>query len=351
MKVCLLAPVPPPAGGIAGWTKRMMSAKLKNNWHVEVVDEQVIGGRTNFGKTAQRHFIIEIKRCFKIWINLNNKLFFDKDIKIVQSCVPAGMGSLAREMVCKWITHFYRRKYVIHFRCTVPNMVKSKVHIYLFKAFVKSAESVFVLNEQSLFFSRVLCPKQNYKVIPNFIDNKELYLRPTVNEKIQRILYVGGVIPEKGCEKILSIARKFPNIEFRLVGKVGINTEAIPDNVILCGEQKKDYVNEELETADVFMFLSKFWGEGFSNALAEAMGKSLPCIVSDWAANADMIQDKGGIVVDVENEDEIVDAIKKIEDPHIRKKMGVWNYERVKNEYSQKVITDQYVDAYEELLK
>ena len=49
MKVVLLAPTPPPAGGIAGWTVRMMSAKLKNNWQVVVVDEKVTGDRQVFG--------------------------------------------------------------------------------------------------------------------------------------------------------------------------------------------------------------------------------------------------------------------------------------------------------------
>lgn len=42
-KVVLLAPTPPPAGGIAGWTMRMLEANLKNGWKVEVVDEKLIG--------------------------------------------------------------------------------------------------------------------------------------------------------------------------------------------------------------------------------------------------------------------------------------------------------------------
>ena len=48
MKVVLLAPTPPPAGGIAGWTERMVKTTLKNDWGVVVVDEKQIGNRELF---------------------------------------------------------------------------------------------------------------------------------------------------------------------------------------------------------------------------------------------------------------------------------------------------------------
>ena len=41
MNVVLLAPTPPPYGGIAVWTDRMKKAKLKNGWKVKVVDEKI----------------------------------------------------------------------------------------------------------------------------------------------------------------------------------------------------------------------------------------------------------------------------------------------------------------------
>lgn len=351
MKVCLLAPVPPPAGGIAGWTKRMMGVRLKDDWEVVVVDEQVIGGRTNFGETSKKHLSTEIKRCFKIWKDLSATLK-DKDVVVVQSCVPAGVGSLLRESVCQWITHAHKRKFIAHFRCTVPNMVKSKVNKELYTRYVNGCDSIFLLNKQSLRFSKKLCPNKKYYIIPNFVDNDELYLRETVRSTIKKIVYTGGVIPEKGCKWIIAVARKMPEIEFRLIGKIGIDQSDIPENVILCGEQSKDYVSRELKDADAFIFLSKFWGEGFSNALAEAMANSLPCIVTDWAANADMVDDgKGGVVIYSSSVKEVVNGIKAIENPDVRLKMGQWNYKKVVQQYSQKIVTDKYVDVYESLAK
>lgn len=349
MKICLLAPIPPPAGGIAAWTKRMMSEHLENGWEVVVVNEQVIGGRTNFGKKAKKKFVVEIVRCFKIWRDLV-KTLRDQDVKIVQSCVPAGTGSLAREIVCQHIALFFKRKYVIHFRCTIPNMVKSKKNRVLLKQIIRKADEVFVLNAKSLDFLKSIYPSGNYVIIPNFVTQNEMISRNDVNERIKKILYVGGVIPEKGCDYIIETARHLPDINFVLIGKIGIKDDNLPPNVYLKGELEQKEIKNELLHSDVFIFLSRFWGEGFSNSLVEAMAASLPCIVSDWAANKDMIENKGGIVLKDYEVEDVVDAINELQDPERRLKMGRWNNQKVLNTYTTKQVTKKYVEEYDKIV-
>ena len=55
MKVVLLAPTPPPIGGIAQWTVRMMEANLKNGWEVLGVDEKMVGKRELFGERVKNN--------------------------------------------------------------------------------------------------------------------------------------------------------------------------------------------------------------------------------------------------------------------------------------------------------
>ena len=350
MKVILLAPLPPPAGGIAGWTQRMTEVELKNHWQVKVVDEKVIGGRSVFGKESKRNLFTEVKRCFIIWHNLSRELK-QKDSKVVQSCIPAGTTSMLREIVCAIITKLHRKKFIVHFRCTLPNMVKTKVSVILFKMLVALSDCVFVLNKASDKFVEKNAPKTKRFIIPNFIESSSLYRREDFRERIEVLTYVGGVIPEKGCDLILSLAKHFPNKKFKLIGKIGMNKSIFPNNVVLLGEQPKEVVQDELRNSDVFLFLSRFSGEGFSNALAEAMAFSLPCIVSDWAANADMIENKGGAVIDDYSIESIVKAIKELEGKEIRRKCGQWNYSKVLNEYTDNIITSKYVDAYEGLVR
>lgn len=349
MKVILLAPTPPPHGGIAGWTKRMMETTLKNGWKVVLVDEKVTGKRDAYNAT-KRNYIDETKRCIRIWSDLR-KALKDKDALVVQACIPAGTTSMMREIVSAIITKLHKRKFIVHFRCTLPNMVKSKISLKVFKKLIDVSDCVFVLNSASVEFLQKVNPNKKYELIPNFIETNAIKEKNNYNKNLENLTYVGGVIEEKGCDLIASVAKCFPDKSFRLVGNVDMDTSEFPDNVILLGEKSKEFVQHELDTTDAFLFLSRYTGEGFSNALAEAMSHSLPCVVSDWAANADMIENKGGIVLKNYDVKDVVEAIKKIESSETRRKMGNWNYNKIKTAYSDSVVTNMYVDAYEKLVK
>ena len=98
------------------------------------------------------------------------------------------------------------------------------------------------------------------------------------------------------------------------------------------------------------MFLTRFPGEGFSNSLAEAMAYSLPCIVSDWAANADMIGTGGGIVLKAPQSNDVIEAIKQMGNVVVRREMGYSNFVRAKKEFIQDAVTSQYVEVYDQLV-
>ena len=132
MKAVLLAPTPPPAGGIAGWTVRMLEAKLKNGWKLAVVDEKAIGNRQVFGKAGKRNLLVELKRCHLIWSGLRKELK-DSEAKVVHSCIPSVTLAMIREYMCAVITKNRGRKFIIHFRCTVPNTTQGKIGHYVLK--------------------------------------------------------------------------------------------------------------------------------------------------------------------------------------------------------------------------
>lgn len=354
MKVILLAPTPPPAGGIAGWTVRMQNASLKNGWKVEVVDEKLIGNREVFGNKNKRNLIIEIKRSLVIWKQLI-KALKDDEAKIIHSCIPASTTGMMREYICAILTKIWRKKFIIHYRCTVPNMIKSKLGLVMFRLLTDKSDLAMVLNSPSVEFVKKHS-KTAVRLIPNFIEKSAIINEDTkvISDKVQRILYVGGVIESKGCYDIIKVAEKFPEIQFYLVGnsEEGIREINKPQNVILLGEKSKLEVKQELEKADIFMFVTYFSGEGFSNALAEAMANGLPCIVTDWAANKDMIEENGGIVVPIKHTNLMIDAIDKLmENKQLRHRQSNWNINKVKSYYTDKIVTDMYVDEYEKLLK
>lgn len=349
MKVILLAPLPPPSGGIAGWTQRMLSANLKNGWTVGVVDEKLVGERNVKGGGHRKSLFTEVKRSKRIWKELKNQLR-NPDAKVVQACVPATTGALLREIVSARITHKRGRKFVTHFRCTVPNMVKTRIQIFLLKKLVKHSDCVFCLNRQTFDFIQSYGIGVECRIIPNFIDASETYHRTDYSTEINKVIYTGRVLESKGCALLFELAKHEPEITFELIGKVLMDTPNLPSNIILTGEQDRSFIRDELKTADVFMFLTNFPGEGFSNSLAEAMAFSLPCIVTDWAANADMIGEGGGVVCKNRTVEDALNALNIIKSELIRRKMGERNYQKVLTVYNLECVTGLYIDAYEKII-
>lgn len=353
MKVVLLAPTPPPAGGIAGWTVRMMNAKFKNGWSVTVVDEKAIGNRQVFGKAGKRNLFDEAIRCCKIWSGLRKELV-DPEVKIVHSCIPSVTLAMIREYICAVITKYHNKPFIIHFRCTVPNTTQGKIGHYVLKRLCNKSDLIISLNQQSSEYLTGITNTPT-RLIPNFISSEEVMTDHQVRDELETVLYVGGLVENKGVYDCLEIAKRLPDIQFRFVGKGNDEFEDRAkeynlSNVVFTGQKDREGVKEELKKADVFLFMSFFRGEGFSNALCEAMAAGLPCVVTDWAANRDMIGETGGRVVGVRDISAAVEAIKAMRDKDLRKKMSQANIRKVRNSYIDQIVLDQYVDAYESIL-
>ena len=351
-KVILLAPTPPPIGGIAAWTVRMMNAKLPNNWQVEVVDEKIIGKREFFGDKTKLNIKSEIKRCCGIWKGLR-KALKDNDVRVVHSCIAANTLPILREYVCACITKSRHKKFIIHFRCTVPNIVTGRLNRLALKLICRKADCIMLLNKQSEDYIRNLTYTKTV-IIPNFVDNAEIFEEHIIREHIKRVLYVGGVIESKGCLDIIEVAKNFPEIEFKFIGNIEEKCKFAAEkisNIVLAGTMPHSKIIDEMNEADVFMFLTFFPGEGFSNSLAEAMAAGLPCIVTDWAANKDMIETDGGAVVPVHGIHEAIQALSYMMDKEIRKKQSNFNISKVRLKYADERVQKQYIDCYEELIK
>lgn len=352
MKVILISHYPPPAGGIASWTKRILNIGLPGDWQVLHINSNMIGGRDPF-KNTKVSLKDEVVRSFSIW---KKEIAFlkDKDAKIVHTCIPCTLPGMVREIITGMIAKIYKRKFILHCRCTVPNVVNSIAKIIVFKLLAGFCDGIMVLNQKSYDFSRKNT-STDVRLIPNFVSDSEF---ADIDNKqysgmVKNALYVGGVTHEKGCDIIIRAANNLPEVTFHLLGNISEEIQNMnkPENVVLYGNKDKAFVQEMYAKCDVFLFLTHFWGEGFSNSLVEAMSAGLPCIVSDWAANADMIGKEGGFIVLGTDESELVHMIQNCNDPLVRKSMGERNAATAREDYCESVVLNAYVKMYEDLLK
>lgn len=347
MKILLISHRPDYIGGIASWTRRMLSLNCSNVEFI-LVDSSPL--KRDAFKETKVSIKNELIRTLRIWKKEIHYLWTDEEIDIVHTNIPCTMFGLLRETVTGMICKVYGKKFVLHCHCTVSNVIKKKIHKIYFRIFMKLCDGVIVLNKQSELFVKD-CGGANVRLIPNFVMvNSELDVNKQINDVVKDLVYVGGVTFDKGCDIIIEAASKITDMTFHLVGAISnqIASMTLPPNVRLYGNVDGGKVQEMLKKADVFLFISRFYGEGFSCALTEAMAAGLPCIVSDWAANRDMIEDQGGIVLKEGTVNNLVDAIVKMRIArNDRERMSRWNREKVKNYYTENSVRGLYEEYYQ----
>ena len=350
-KVILLAPVPPPYGGIATWMDRFVNTTEKQGWEIVVVDEQVSEKRGLFGN-SKRNYLDEWKRCRRIWKDLR-KALRDKEALIVHANIPTTTFAMLREYVCAMTTKLAGRKFILHIHCAPQNMRSGKLWDAVMKKFCALCDGIIVLNTPAENFVKNYT-KKKVQYIPNFVKEEEVITTDKhIAEKVEKVLYVGGGVASKGCREFIDAAAEFPEIEFRICGNCSDEIKQYrklkkADNVTLCGVKNKEGVQKELTEADVFMFLS--YSEGFSVALTEAMAYGLPCIATDCGANKDMIEDNGGKVVPIRDSGAAVEALKEMLSPKIRREFSEFNIKKVKECYLEKKVVKMYFDFYDDIL-
>ena len=342
MKILLLSPLPPPAGGIATWTEEYCRYLEATEHTVRVINTALVGQRSSGGG---KRLTEELHRSWKILRQMGKALREERFdfVHINTSCSPLG---LVRDTACLLLAK--KCPVILHCHCNVEDQVgRSGLGKRLLAFAAKKTAMVLVLNERSGRYLRDLgCHKA--QILPNFIAQEAIVPAPQIIECARRILYVGHVRKEKGLFELLEAARALPEMEFRLLGPIyeELTGIEIPENVCLLGMKPKQEVPSFLEQADIFLFPS--YSEGFSLALLEAMAAGLPCIATDVGANRDMLEEQGGILIPAKDAAAIVAAAEKLRQPEARAAMSAWNQEKVRKTYTVEQVMTCLLDKMRE---
>lgn len=349
LKVLLVSPLPPPVGGIATWTQQYINWSKENNLKVEIVNTAFIGSRAK-KINGKVEIIDEIKRTFKIISEMSHKIKRFKP-SIVHLNTPCGKFGIIRDYICVLLAKMNKVKIVIHYRCNIKDQVKnSRLSNFFLSKISQSADINFVLNSDSKNYLSQLTECKS-ELVSNFIE--EIFILGNTKEikkEITEISFVGHVQGSKGVFEIFEVAKKYPHVIFKLAGPISDEVMQIvkPPNIILLGSLEKALVRDLLLNSDIFLFPS--YTEGFANSLLEAMAMGVPVITTAVGANKDMIESKGGVIVEVGDEIGIIRAIEEMHDSFIRNSMSEWNIEKVRGEYTVHNVMGKLISLYEKEL-
>ena len=155
--------------------------------------------------------------------------------------------------------------------------------------------------------------ENNISVIPNWVLPK----KQQVNKGTD-VIFVGGLVKQKGVDVVLSCARAMPHTTFHLLG-TGVEREQIQseigmtrlNNVILHGVKTSSEIDELYKTCCVTIVPSKLL-DNFPNVVLESYARAVPVIGSIKGGIPEMIEEgQTGFVCKTFETHEFVMAIKK----------------------------------------
>lgn len=349
MKILLISPLPPPNGGDATWTEKILKYFNLLNLNVAHVNTSIIGKRA-ITLSYKINYVHEFSRLFRIWYSTVKILMkFRPDVvHLASNCSPRG---IFRDFGTILLVKLMNIKLVLHCHSNVYDSIgKSLISIAFLRSSVNFAAEVLVLNIESEKYVNSL-RKRGCNIVPNFIENGFVLNEKIIRDNVEDILFVGHLVKTKGVLEFVEVAKRFPYIRFTMAGILSdeINVIKLPENVYLVGDVENAKVMELLDCADVFLLPT--YTEGFSIAILEAMSRGLPIITTPVGSNKEMLELNGAILVPVGDVDGISEAIKKLECPVVRKDMSKWNINKVRNCYTASAVINRLINLYGNLIR
>lgn len=362
IRVLFVSPLPPPAGGVATWTKAIVERGLPEPFEIELVNTRVT--RRHWAEPTRLSFG-EIRRTRKILAAFRAHIRSGR-IDVVHINASMSTVGVFRNWVIARVAGRAGVPYVVQLRgyFAVPGgSVLGALQRRAYRSIFRNASAVLPLTGESRDNAiRLEADPDEIRMVPNFIEVSEIpKRRRTAGDGRLRAVYLGALSEDKGTMTILDIARKTDRIAFRLIGggsdtferqvRQRITRDRLGDRVDLAGVLPTEQARAALAEADVYLFPSAT--EGFPMSVTEAMAAGLPVIASPVGAIPEMIAvPDGGELVPHHDVDGYVDALTRLRDnPEVAEEMGKYNLAKATRAYDYPVVIRQLCDVYRDVVR
>jgi len=205
---------------------------------------------------------------------------------------------------------------------------------------------------------------QKGKMIENGYCENRIVIIPNMYKEVSHQIYngekeyfavVGRISPEKGVEKLISVAHKLKHIEFKLAGQKRdgyLEDIKLPDNLEFVGSLNRNQLCDFYAKSTALIHTSRVY-EGFPMVFPEAMSFRLPIIAPRMAGYPEIIEDGiNGLLYDTDDINDLTSKIVSLwESPSDRDKFGESGFIKMKSMYSEMVYGDKLLNEYENILK
>lgn len=345
--ILIIGASPKATGGIATWTREMLNYS-NNSFRFKHIDASF--GKKGPPKSQVFRAIKNVLRNFRIVLKVFLYSLFLKP-KLVHSCTTSSPKALKREILLSKITNFFKIDYLVHFHCTIDEFLEGKKGYTRLVKLSNLAKAFFVLNKSSYkTMNNIKNKERDFKIfkVPNFITDTMVVDKKNIKQKIEKAIFISRVETKKGYYEYIELANAFLDIEFNIIGPLEekINLKDLPKNVVYHGSKDIDYIFSALDKCDLFVFLTHYQ-EGFPMVLLEAMSRGVPCLCSNTPIVSEMLDERGGVLVDYKDNVEVFNAFANlIDNQNLRNDMSKFNINKVKTNYLKSIVLHNVFNCY-----
>lgn len=351
-RVCLVAPLPPPYGGIARWTQIITThARRTGLADLRLVD------------TAPRWRELHDLRPWRRWLlgSLHALVLIARVAwHLVRGCkvlhiTTSGQLALHRDILMLRLARILGVPSLYHLRFgRIPDLAAADSPEWrrLVKAF-RLATTVIALDQRTEASLRERFPDLDVRLVPNCADVEALPAPKPLSKARPVVLYLGWVIPSKGIEELLQAWTNLAEREWRLVIAGPVEpayqktlAEHYPlEGITFTGALSHPDSVALMATAGLFVLPSHT--EGFPNVIAEAMALGRPILATDVGAIPEMLEGGCGTIVPPQDANALQSALREMmEDAPLREKMGRSALVKLQDDYTLDVVFSKLVSLW-----
>jgi glycosyltransferase involved in cell wall biosynthesis len=350
LRVCMIAPLPPPYGGISHWTAMMFRyAAQKPEVELQSVN------------TAPRWRAVD---DLSVWKRvLGGGLQFLRDFfALLQTLLRAkpdvihlttsGQFGVFRDLGIAMIAKLFGIPFVYHIRFgRIPQIALENSREWQLIAFVLRQSFVTIAIDRSTFEAiQKHLPSVRAELVPNCIHLAELPLVPSSESSVRTAFFVGWVIPAKGIAELIEAWALLKPQGWRLqIAGPGdrayqqtLLEQHRPEAVEFIGELPHARAMEVMAACDLFVLPSHT--EGFPNVILEAMALGKAIVATDVGAIPEMLSGGCGALVKPKDVPDLLAALRSLlEDQDRRLEMGKLARVRAVENYSIDAVFAKYM--------
>ena len=346
MKILIATGIyPPDIGGPATYSKLLKDELPKRGHSVEIL---------SFGEVRGLPKIIRHTVYFFKVLKRGRKC----DIVFAQDPVSVGLPAMLASKIL-------RKKFLIRVagdyaweQATQRFGVKDGIDEFQSKKYGLSVEMLrwcqkFVVNKAdkvitpSFYFKKIvsgwISGNDKVEAIYNGIDlsSGKTFAEKTKDLGLKRIISAGRLVPWKGFATLIKIMKNLPEWQMIIAGDGPIRNKLeslikelkLEEDVKLIGAVPREKLLSELKISDLFILNTSF--ESFSFQTVEAMHLGVPVITTNIGNMKEIVEDgKEGVLVEPDNEEQLLRAIKKIDGDENFRNLIIQNAKKKSGEFS-----------------